>query len=62
MAKVLKMWRTLAVVSAAALTLALVANAFAQEAPPVPPHLFYGSAETAPPRCWTARSPPTARR
>ena len=46
MAKVLKMWRTLAVVSAAALTLALVANAFAQEAPPVPPHLFYGSAET----------------
>ena len=46
MAKVLKMWRTLAVVSAAALTLALVANAFAQEAPPVPPHQFFGSQET----------------
>ena len=46
MAKVLKMWRTLTVVSVAALTLALVANAFAQEAPPSPPHQFFGSQET----------------
>ena len=46
MAKVLKMWRTLTVVSVAALTLALVASAFAQEAPPTVPHQFYGSAET----------------
>ena len=61
MAKVLKMWRTLAVVSAAALTLALVANAFAQEAPPVAAApVLRERRRPAPWRCSTARSPPTA--
>ncbi len=45
MAKALKAWRMLAVASAAALALALVASAFAQ-APPSPPHQFFGSSET----------------
>ena len=49
MTKALRMWRTLALVSVAAMSLALVATAFAQEAPPeAPPPLpaqFYGSAE-----------------
>ena len=48
MTKALRMWRTLALVSVAAMSLALVATAFAQEAPEAPPPLpaqFYGSAE-----------------
>ena len=35
-----------AVVAAAAVSLALVGTALAQGAPPVPPHKFFGSAET----------------
>ena len=45
MTKALRMWRTLALVSVAAMSLALVATAFAQEAPPPLPAQFYGSAE-----------------
>ena len=45
MAKALKAWRVLAVMSAAVLTLAIATSAFAQ-APPTPPHQFFGSAET----------------
>ena len=44
MTKALRMWRTLALVSVAAMTLALVATAFAQEAPPPLPAQFFGSA------------------
>ncbi len=45
MAKALKAWRVLAVMSAAVLTLAIATSAFAQ-APPTPPHQFFGSSET----------------
>ena len=44
MTKALRMWRTLALVSVAAMSLALVATAFAQTPPPLP-HQFFGSAE-----------------
>ena len=43
MASIRKAWRWVAVASAAALALALVTSAFAQ-APPSPPHQFFGSA------------------
>jgi len=39
------MWRLLTVMSAAAFALAIAASAFAQ-APPSPPHQFFGSADT----------------
>ena len=45
MMKTSSMWRWLAVMSAAAFALAIAASAFAQ-APPAPPHQFYGSGAT----------------
>ena len=45
MAKTRKAWRWAGALSAAALALALVTSAFAQ-APPSPPHQFFGSAGT----------------
>ena len=45
MAKVRTWWRLTALVSAATLALALTASAFGQ-APPQPPHMFFGSADT----------------
>ena len=45
MVSIRKAWRWVAVVSAAALALALVTSAFAQ-APPSPPHQFFGSTGT----------------
>ena len=45
MAKTRKAWRWAAALSAAALALALVTSAFAQ-APPSPPHQFFGSTAT----------------
>ena len=45
MAKTRKAWRWAVALSAAALALALVTSAFAQ-APPSPPHQFFGSAGT----------------
>lgn len=43
--KIRKAWRWTAVVSAAAVAVALATSAFAQ-APPSPPHQFFGSADT----------------
>ncbi len=40
------MWRVFAVMVAAAVSLAIVGTALAQGAPPVPPHKFFGSADT----------------
>ncbi len=45
MAKALRAWRMLAVMGAAVLTLAIATSVFAQ-APPTPPHQFFGSSET----------------
>ena len=45
MMKTSSKWRWLAVMSAAAFALAIAASAFAQ-APPAPPHQFYGSGAT----------------
>ena len=45
MMKTSSKWRWLAVLSAAAFALAIAASAFAQ-APPAPPHQFYGSGAT----------------
>ena len=45
MANIRKAWRWTAVVSAAAVAVALATSAFAQ-APPSPPHQFFGSADT----------------
>lgn len=45
MANIRKAWRWTAVLSAAAVAVALATSAFAQ-APPSPPHQFFGSADT----------------